>query len=105
MVADRRLRLLTAVPVVLVGLSACGGSATLKADEVATKAEDALEHKIGVRPDISCPDDVKAEVGAKTRCTLTAGDDPAEYGVSITVNKVEGADATFDIRVDDQPSG
>ena len=96
-------RLLGAIPILLVGLAACG-SATLSKDEVATKAEDALEQQIGVRPTISCPQAVKAEVGAKTRCTLTAGDDPTEYGVSIKVNKVDGKNAAFDIRVDDQPS-
>ena len=101
----RRLPLLAAVPVLLVGLSACGGTAVLSADEVATKAEDALEQQIGVRPSISCPDDVKAEVGATTRCTLTAPDDPTEYGVSIKVNEVNGTNATFDIQVDDKPSG
>jgi hypothetical protein len=91
-----------AVPVLLVGLSACG-SGTLSADEVATKAEDALEQQIGVRPTISCPDDVKAEVGATTRCTLTGGDDPTKYGVSIKVTSVKGDNAKFDVKVDEQP--
>ncbi|HEY4630897.1 MAG TPA: DUF4333 domain-containing protein, partial [Blastococcus sp.] len=96
---------LAIVPVLLVGLSACGGTATLSSDEVATKAEDALEKQVGTRPDISCPEDVKAEVGATTRCTLTAGDDPTEYGVSIKVKEVDGSNAKFDIQVDDQPKG
>jgi Domain of unknown function (DUF4333) len=100
----RRLRLLAVVPALLAGLSACG-TATLSADEVATKAEDALEHQIGVRPTISCPDDVKAEVGATTRCTLTGGEDPTKYGVSIKVTEVDGDNAKFDITVDDQPQG
>ena len=100
----RRLPLLAAFPILLVGLSGCG-SGTLSADEVATKAEDALEQQVGARPTISCPDDVKAEVGAQTRCTLTGGDDPAEYGVSIKVTEVDGDNAKFDIQVDDQPKG
>ena len=37
------------------------------------------------------------------RCTLTAGDDPTKYGVSIKVSKVDGDNAKFDIKVDDQP--
>jgi hypothetical protein len=98
----RRLPLLAPVPILLVGLSACGSS-TLSADEVATKAEEALEQQIGVRPDISCPEDVKAEVGAETRCTLTGGDDPTEYGVSIKVTEVDGDNAKFDIQVDEEP--
>jgi hypothetical protein len=97
-----RLPLLAAVPFVLAGLAACGTS-TLPANEVATKAEDALQQQIGVRPTISCPDDVKAEVGVKTRCTLTGGDDPTRYGVTVTVTSVDGTNAEFDIQVDQQP--
>jgi hypothetical protein len=100
----RRVPLLAAVPALLVGLAACGSN-TLSADEVATKAEDALEQQIGVRPSISCPDDVKAEVGATTRCTLTGGEDPTTYGVSIKVTEVDGDNAKFDIKVDEQPQG
>ena len=101
----RRLRSPAIVVLLLAGLAACSGSKVLTADTVATSAEDALEEQIGVRPTISCPDDVDAEVGAKTRCTLTAGDDPTEYGVTVTVTSVEGSDATFDVEVDQQPQG
>ena len=99
----RRLRSPAVVVFLLAGLVACSGNKVLTADTVATSAEDALEEQIGVRPTISCPDDVDAEVGAKTRCTLTAGDDPTEYGVTVTVTSVEGSDATFDVAVDEQP--
>ena len=101
---SRRSSLLAAVPFLLAGLAACGAG-TLSADEVATKAEDALEQQIGIRPTITCPDDVEAEVGAEARCTLTAEGDPAEYGVSIKVTEVDGDNAKFDIQVDDQPQG
>ena len=101
----RRLPLLAAVPVLLAGLGACGGTGTLSAKEVATKAEDALEAQVGTRPDITCPEDLDATVGAKTTCTLTAGDDPAEYGVTVTVTSVDGDSAKFDIKVDEQPKG
>ena len=100
----RRIRPLALVPFLLAGLAACGSS-TLSADEVATNAEDALEEQIGVRPSISCPEDVEAEVGAETRCTLTGGDDPTEYGVSIKVTEVDGDNAKFDVQVDEQPQG
>jgi hypothetical protein len=99
----RRLVPLVAAPLLALGLTACGG--TLARDEVATKAEDALEQQVGSRPEISCPEDLDAEVGATTRCTLTAGEEPAEYGLTITVTAVDRADAEFDIVVDDQPVG
>jgi hypothetical protein len=99
----RRLRLLAAIPFLLAGLTACSSTAVLTADTVATSAEDALEEQIGIRPTISCPEDVEAKVGEKTRCTLTGGDDPTEYGVTVTVTSVEGKNATFDVEVDEKP--
>jgi hypothetical protein len=98
----RRLRLL-AVPILLFGLAACSAN-VLAAESTAEKAEDALEDQIGTRPDISCPDDLEAEVGAETRCTLTAGEDPTEYGVTVTVTSVEGDTVNFDVEVDEEPA-
>ncbi len=37
--------------------------------------------------------------------TLTAGDDPTEYGVTVTVTAVDGGDAEFDVEVDGEPQG
>jgi hypothetical protein len=101
---SRRLPLLAAVPFLLAGLAACGSS-TLSADEVANKSEDALEEQIGLRPEITCPEDLEAKLGAETRCTLTGGDDPTKYGVTVTVTSVDGDNAQFDVEVDDQPMG
>jgi hypothetical protein len=98
-----RSRLLIALPILALGLTAC--SLTLDAEEVATQAENALEEQVGARPDIVCPEDLEAEVGAETRCTLTAGDDPSEYGVTVTVTAVNGGKAEFDVEVDGQPQG
>jgi hypothetical protein len=97
-----RLRRLAVVPALLAGLAACGAS-DLAAEDVATKAEDALEEQVGVRPDISCPADLPAEVGASTRCTFTAGNDPTEYGVHVTVTSVDDEAVHFDVELDDRP--
>ena len=79
------LVLVAAVPLLLAGLSACG-SASAVGRQVATSAEDALEQQIGVRPDITCPKDLKAKVGAndpvhadRRRATRP------KYGVTVTV--------------------
>ncbi len=99
-----RRRLLIASPALLVGLAACGG-AVVTAEETAEKAEEALEEEIGVRQDVSCPDDLEAEEGAETRCLLTtAGEDPTQFGVTVTVTSVEGDTVNFDIQVDDEPA-
>ncbi|SNR99601.1 DUF4333 domain-containing protein [Blastococcus mobilis] len=100
---SRRRRLLVATPLLAVGLAACGSS--LAANDIADGAEEALEAEVGVRPDVSCPEDLDAEVGAEARCTLTVEGDPEEYGVTVTVTSVEGDTANFDVQVDDEPSG
>lgn len=99
----RRPASLVAVPLLGLGLAGC--SIALAADEVATQAENALEGEVGSRPDIVCPVDLEAEVGAEARCTLTAGDDPTEYGVTVTVTSVDGGQAKFDVEVDREPQG
>jgi hypothetical protein len=96
-------RALLVLPVLLA--AACGGSGALPAEEVATRAEDSLEEQAGTRPDITCPDELPAEVGSEMRCTLTVDGDPAEYGVTVTVTSVEGDTANFDVQVDEQPQG
>jgi hypothetical protein len=76
----------------------------LPAEEVADGAEDALEAEAGARPDVTCPDDLPAEVGAETRCTLTVGGDTTEYGVTVTVTSVEDGTTTYDVAVDEEPA-
>ena len=101
-----RLRLVVLVPLLLLGAVACGSDVqVLSAQTVASRAEDALEKKVGVRPDISCPKDLVAKVGATEDCTLTAGGDPTEYGVTVTVTSVDDGDTKFDVEVDSRPKG
>ena len=97
-------RLVLALPALALGLAACG-TASLAAEDVATGAEDALEEQVGRRPDVTCPDDLEAKVGAETRCTLTAKGLEGEYGVTVTVTSVEGDTANFDVQVDSEPQG
>jgi Domain of unknown function (DUF4333) len=109
----RGVRALFALPLLTAALAAClasvdldrSSSATLSADTVATGAEDALEKEVGQRPDVTCPQDLEAKVGATTRCTLTAEGATDEYGVTVTVRSVENGTAHFDVEVDPQPQG
>ena len=59
---------------------------------------DAFEAELGFRPDVRCPDDVEAEVGAETRCT--AAIEGATYGATVTVTAVDDDGAEFDVEVD-----
>ena len=101
----RRL-LLALVAGAALALPACGGvvlsTDTLTAAEVATAAEDALEGEVGTRPDVSCPEALPKREGASTRCTLTGGDDPVEYGVTVTVTST-GDPTRIEVQVDEEP--
>ena len=61
-----------------------------------------IAQQVGGAPEsVECPDDLKGEVGATTRCTL---DDAGQtYGVDGTVTKVDGTDVEFDLKLDDKP--
>jgi hypothetical protein len=102
----RRL-LLALVAGTTLALPACGAvvlsTDTLTAAEVATAAEDALEEEVGTRPDITCPDALDKRVGASTRCTLTGGEDPVEYGVTVTVTSTDDT-TRIGVQVDDEPA-
>ena len=99
--------LLVAVATVAVVLTmiyrADAPEAGISAEELAEGAENSLQAEAGARPAVSCPEALKAEVGATARCTLTAGDDPEEYGVAVTVTSVDGDTFTVDVQVDEEP--
>lgn len=93
-------------PTALLLLLLTGCSAgPLPAEDVEARAEEALEERSGVRPEITCPKDLPATVGARMTCTLTAGGDPTQYDVEVTVSSVEDDRVRFDIDVDREPKG
>lgn len=80
-----------------------GTSVSVDKGELAKEISAQLEKQVGRAPEsVECPDDLKGEVGATTRCTLNDGG--VTYGVDVNVTKVEGTDVKFDLKVDDQPS-
>jgi len=79
-----------------------GTSVSVDKAELAKQISAQLKQQIGRAPDsVDCPDNLKGEVGATTRCMLKDGGDA--YGVNVNVTKVEGTNVNFDIKVDDQP--
>ena len=79
-----------------------GSSVSVDNGDLAKEISAQLEKQVGRAPDsVDCPDDLKGEVGATTRCTLSDGGET--YGVDVNVTKVEGTDVKFDLKVDDQP--
>lgn len=70
--------------------------------ELADEISGQLEQKVGRAPDsVTCPQDLRGEVGVIQRCELKDGNQI--YGVTVTVTSVDGADVKFDLRVDETP--
>ncbi|WNI24227.1 DUF4333 domain-containing protein [Streptomyces sp. ITFR-16] len=92
-----------AVAVLLAtGCSVSVGSKEVKKTEVAAQAKTALGKKVGSEPDdVTCEDDLKAEVGATVRCTVTSGG--AKLGMTATAKSVDGDKVDMDFKVDDAP--
>jgi hypothetical protein len=74
---------------------------TVNKDDVAKSISDQLIQQFGRTPDVTCPDNLKGDVGATTRCQLT--DQGTTYGVTVTVNSIDGGDVKYNFKVDDQP--
>lgn len=96
--------LLTVIPALLIVLAACG-SASISADEVASKAESALGEKIGNKPEVECPEDLPAEKGKSQTCTLTDPDSGKKYDMTAKVTEVDGDRYRLGFEVAGQSSG
>ena len=80
-----------------------GTSVSVDKDELAKEISAQLDKQVGHAPEsVECPENLKGEVGATTRCPLN--DSGETYGVDVNVTKVEGTDVKFDLEVDDKPS-
>ena len=104
-------RLLIAVLVAVLSLGACsaeGGVGEKVISEAELEAQVAAQLAAEVNqpePDIDCPGELEADVGAQTMCELSVEGDEARYGVSVQVTKVADGKATFDLKVADEPIG
>ncbi|MGO2111544.1 MAG: DUF4333 domain-containing protein [Pseudoclavibacter sp.] len=82
-----------------LALTGCSFSSSVQvpADEAAAQAAAALEPQLGYAPEISCPQDLEAEVGHELVCELV--DDAGEpHDVTLTVTEV-GDDGYVDFDV------
>lgn len=72
----------------------------LDRSEVEQEVRTRLGESVGREPEqVSCPDDLRAEVGRTIRCTLT--DSGTTVGVTVTVRSFADDVATYDIEVDE----
>ena len=99
------MRPLRLIPFAFLLLAAgCGGAAVVERAEVERKTREGLTRGVGQQaPPVSCPDPLKAEVGAKTRCSMDF-EDGKRLGITVTIDKVDGDRVNFDIEADQQPT-
>ncbi|MFC4950239.1 DUF4333 domain-containing protein [Pseudonocardia sp. GCM10023141] len=97
----RQVAVLGAAVAVLLGTSACSGS--VPKDRVASSIADLLKQK-GLKVDndvVTCPADLKAEVGQSTRCEFVTDGQPVD--VVAKVSSVQGDTANYDITTEARP--
>ena len=102
-----RIGSLAVVGVVLV-LSACtfSGTRTAPAPHVASSAEDVLEERTGVRPEIDCgTQQVKLVGGTLVDCILTEPASGDRYKAPVLISDVDGSDFSVKVNVAEDPVG
>ncbi len=76
-------------------LAACGEK-TIDTDAAEETVVDLIAEQTAFEAtDMSCPEDVEAEVGATFECTFTGPEGP--YVASVEVTEVDGDDAVFQV--------
>ena len=102
----KRSRILAPVAslVVVAALAGCGDATpTVRQAKLEDAISEGLLKEVGQEPDdISCPGDLRGEVGETMRCTLTAADD--KLGVTVKVTKVDGTNVKYVFEVDEMDS-
>lgn len=84
----------------IVGAAGCGGADTISRAEVERQTREGLTRSVGQQaPPAVCPGELKAEVGATTRCTMDFEDDK-RLGITVKVTEVDGSDVKFAIEAD-----
>ena len=83
--------------------AACGAGAVKEADVETAVAAQLAEETGQPEPDIDCPNDLDAEVGATMECDLTVEGDDAVYPVTVEVTSVEDGKANYSVEVGEAP--
>lgn len=83
--------------VLALGLTGCSsGPGAVGKDDVASQVSSKMTDASGNKPDsVTCPEDLKAEVGAQVNCAMKVKDQP--FNVNVTVTSVDGDKVNFDM--------
>jgi hypothetical protein len=86
------------------GSVSVGGANAVAKDKVEAQTAEQLAAKLNQpKPTITCPDDLKAEVGATLDCTLVAQGDTTKLPVHLEVDSVKDGDVHWQISVGNAP--
>lgn len=81
------------------GVPACSvstGPAVVKKDDVVNQITAKMTDAAGNKPEsVTCPDELKAEVGAQTNCQMKVKGQP--FNVNVTVTDIKGDSVKFDM--------
>ena len=83
--------------------AACGAGAVKEADVESAVAAQLAAETDQPEPDVDCPDDLDAEVGATMECDLTVEGDDAVYPVTVKVTSIEDGKANYSVEVGEAP--
>src|ERR1700726_4013933 len=83
----------------LIGTAGCSsGAKTVSKSDVESQISQKMTDPAGNKPEsVSCPDDLKATVGAKLDCNMKVKGQT--YGVNVTVTGIEDSTAKFDMEL------
>lgn len=93
----------------LVMVTACSGEQSVEPVSPGALEEqiaDAMEDEVGVRPSVTCEEELPAEEGAEATCDVANEDDPdSAFTVTATVTSVDTETGTveFDLSETDRP--
>lgn len=93
----KRMAALAALLVLPLVLGACSSEDTVSADDIAKAAESDASAG-GSEVEVTCEDDLEAEVGASTTCEFSGTDnagEEAEGEVLMTIEEIDGNTAAF----------
>ncbi|MGP3966549.1 DUF4333 domain-containing protein [Streptomyces sp. 6N223] len=87
----------------LLSTGCSGSDPVVEREEVEQQSLATLEEQYGqgAPKDVTCHEDLPAEVGATIRCEVT-GEGPT-YGATVTTTSVDGDDTQFEIQIDETP--
>lgn len=99
----RALLIPCALAGLLIGSAGCISPHTVSRSDVESEISQKMTGPGGNKPEsVSCPDNLKAKVGATLECEMTV--QGQTYRVIVTVTSVDGGQAKFDMNLADQPT-